>query len=221
MGTLGCTLLLFLTPGLSARAEVPPDDERDLDGFTLEDTAASEASLGWTAAAGTAVGPVFPLNSPLSITGMGRLEVGVSPPALGGRLMGVAGLSYVAPRAQGALVDDTAQEPIHYELRQRTLLASAGLELRALDRSEAVSPVFAIGPALLSSWTVVSGDGLADAREQQLRPGLYLGGGIAIEAGPGTAALRMDYVTARLDGALSGEASLSLLQPNFGYRVHL
>jgi len=214
-------MLLFLMLTSTARAEPPSDDERDLEDFALMAPAETEPPLAWAALVGARVGPVFPMNSELSAAGMGWVDVGLSPPAFGGRLRGVAAVGYTAPRAQGEVLDPTLGEPLSYELHHRTLIVSAGLELRALHRREAVTPLLAVAPALFSTWTVVSGEGIASAREVRSQPGLRLTGGMEIAAGPGVIGLQVDYAAARLDGALTGATSLRLLQPNLGYRVSL
>lgn len=206
---------------MAALAQESADEELDLDDFTLEEPAALEAPIDWESLVGVRVGPAFPLDSELVMAGMGWVDVGVSPPAAGGRLRGIAAVGFAAPRATGSVADEGLSESREFLVRQRALVLTAGLEVRLLQRSEAVTPVLSLAPAWVTAQTVVTGEGLVSARETRPVFGVRAGGGMEISSGPGAVALQLDYTAARLDGALTGEVPLRLLQPNISYRVRL
>jgi|GEM_PF-5188619 len=111
-----------------------------------------------------------------------------------------------------------------WQTRSRDASVGAGLVVRVRDTSPRIQPELSAhaGLHLVVSETSGTGAGgaLTPATELRLRPGVRVGAGVAIDAGPGEVLVDVAAGWVPVDGDLTGSASGWLLLPSVGYRVH-
>ncbi|MCB9793572.1 MAG: hypothetical protein H6741_12690 [Alphaproteobacteria bacterium] len=218
------------SPPASSEEELDDEDlegEKDLEDFTpVEDPADEppppEATLQLSGAVllGTSLFP----KTPLEPGGLLRLEAGARLPFLGGRLRPAISAGITGPSYQGTGESEVLPDNYVYTLTMRQFDLRGGVAVRALAHHVPVSPELWLGPELLWVRSTVSttsgGQGLGEATERALRVGWVASPGLAVTVKRAELLVQVGLSSARLDGALAGEASGLRVSPAIGVRVH-
>jgi hypothetical protein len=207
-------LVIWICASLALAQDLPEEELPDASvEFTREKPPEQQARSGPTL--GLALGVGLPKGS-LQAGLAPRLELGLRPRALDGRLH--VGASAAWQRSTGTLLvtDERLEDPWGEDLLQHTLTSSLAVSFRLLGESAKASPELRAGPQLAYSRTLVG--------EDLLGAGLHLGAlgelGLSVTAGPGQLRLGLALDVLGTD-PLTGLARQWTLTPALAYRMVL
>ncbi|MCO4745954.1 MAG: hypothetical protein KC912_14260 [Proteobacteria bacterium] len=174
---------------------------------------------------GLHAGPTFALT-PLNITALPRLTLGVELPPAQRRIRLWAGAAWAPPQESGSADDArVGSGSFDYTLKQQELLVGGGIAI-AITRPDA--PVvfdLELGPQvfLLESRVNGSADGqeFGEHREVYARIGVLGALGLRIQAGPGEVAVQAMMTASALNGRITGPTHSAAITPLVGYRLVL
>ncbi|TNE86037.1 MAG: hypothetical protein EP330_24185 [Deltaproteobacteria bacterium] len=174
---------------------------------------------------GLHAGPAFAL-SPLDITALPRVTLGVELPPAQRRFRLWGGAAWAPPRSSGSVSDDRVPSgSFDYELRQQELMLGGGVAFAITNPEGPVVVDVEVGPQafLLESRVDGSagGEAFGEHREVYTRLGVMGALGIRIPAGPGEVAVQGLFTASKLDGRVTGDASSASISPSVGYRFVL
>lgn len=166
--------------------------------------------------AGASVGAALPLAD-FGPAVAPSVEAGAVLPVLGGRLLPFVGVAYLATAAEGT------GEGYAWSLRMHLPSATAGLRVRVLPWTEAISPELSVGPTFAYALCVAGGERGGAAfpvtREGAFTVGISGAAGLAVRAGPGQFDARLGFTALPVSGVLTGSTIVSTLTPSAGYRI--
>lgn len=167
-------------------------------------------------------GVVVVPNHELGISAVPRFEVAIRLPWREGAVVPFVQGAYGVAAGSGA---GTEPQRYAYQVGVHTAQLALGATLRLTEMPEAVNPEIGIAPTLFSSTTVVEAEihnaEAGAAVDTTLQPGLLALVGLSIEAGPGVVMLLATGDGRRVQGDLTGGATLMQYGISLGYRLDL